>query len=147
MKFSTRTITASVFILAVLTASIMFFPSREGDSRWFTKAQIDLGSTLFLKKCALCHGNEAEATADWKKSDNNGNYPPPPLNGTAHAWHHSKLVLTSTIKEGGAKLGGLMPGFGNQLSDSDIEALIAYFQSKWPDHVYKKWAERFKVNN
>jgi thiol:disulfide interchange protein DsbC len=51
--------------------------------------------------------------------------------------------LKKTIQEGGAKLGGLMPPFEDKLSDKDIDAAIAYFQSKWPDDVYQKWADRF----
>ncbi len=31
------------------------------------------------------------------------------LNGTAHAWHHSIPQLARSIKEGGKKLGGVMP--------------------------------------
>jgi hypothetical protein len=72
----------------------------------------------------------------------NGNYPPPPLNGSGHAWHHSIPQLTRSIKEGGIKLGGVMPPFGDKLSDQDVLTLIAYFQSKWPDQVYKIWAQR-----
>lgn len=35
-----------------------------------------------------------------------------------------------------------MPAFDNKLSDQDVLALIAYFQSKWPDRVYSVWAEQ-----
>ena len=88
------------------------------------------------------HGANAEGTADWKKTDANGNYPPPPLNGSAHAWHHSIPQLARTIKEGGIKLGGVMPPFGDKLSDQDVLAVIAYFQSKWPDEIYTSWHNR-----
>lgn len=33
-----------------------------------------------------------------------------------------------------------MPGFADKLSDEEMNAVIAYFQSKWPDSVYQKWA-------
>ena len=36
-----------------------------------------------------------------------------------------------------------MPAFKDQLNDDQINALIAYFQSKWPDDLYHKWADRF----
>jgi hypothetical protein len=71
--------------------------------------------------------------------------PPPPLDGTSRAWHHDLKLLKKTIHEGGAKLGFLMPAFGEQLSDNEIDQLIAYFQSKWPNNTYRKWAELFKV--
>ncbi|MFT5598801.1 MAG: thiol:disulfide interchange protein DsbC, partial [Chitinophagales bacterium] len=47
--------------------------------------------------------------------------------------------------EGGAKLGGVMPTFEQKLTDSDIDQVIAYFQSKWPNDTYQKWADRFQV--
>ena len=120
--------------------SLVFASTVEAESRWYDQATIAQGATLFEQNCASCHGINAEATADWKKTDADGNYPPPPLNGSAHAWHHSKELLSRTILEGGAKFGGSMPGFAGKLTAQEIEAVIAYFQSKWPDPVYQKWA-------
>lgn len=110
--------------------------------RWYSAQQLASGEVLFKQNCASCHGQNAEGTADWKTPDANGNYPPPPLNGNAHAWHHSNELLKSTIQDGGVKLGGVMPGFSDQLSDEEIDSVIAYFQSKWPDDIYQKWASR-----
>jgi thiol:disulfide interchange protein DsbC len=113
--------------------------------RWFSDTQVKQGAVKFKQNCAVCHGQNAESTANWKQTDENGKYPPPPLDGTGHAWHHDLELLKKTIREGGAKLGGVMPAFGQQLSDNEIDQLIAYFQSKWPNDTYRKWAERFKV--
>jgi mono/diheme cytochrome c family protein len=110
--------------------------------RWYNQTIVDNANRLFQQNCAVCHGANAEGTSDWKKTDANGNYPPPPLNGSAHAWHHSIPGLARSIKEGGLKLGGVMPPFGDKLSDQDILALIAYFQSKWPGQVYDVWTEQ-----
>ena len=110
--------------------------------RWFNQDVADYGAELFQQNCAVCHGVNAEGTKEWKKTDANGNYPPPPLDGSAHAWHHSIPQLARSIKEGGIKLGGVMPAFGDKLSDQDVLAVIAYFQSKWPDEVYKVWHDR-----
>jgi thiol:disulfide interchange protein DsbC len=115
-------------------------------TRWYDQSAVDSGNAIFKQNCASCHGVNAEATPDWKKTDSNGKYPPPPLDGTAHAWHHSKELLKKTIQEGGAKLGGLMPAFEDKLSDKDLDAVIAYFQSKWSDDVYHKWAGRYVVS-
>ena len=110
--------------------------------RWFNQAVVEHGAQLFQQNCAVCHGANAEGTSDWKKTDANGNYPPPPLNGSAHAWHHSIPQLARSIKEGGIKLGGVMPPFAGKLSDQDVLAVIAYFQSKWPDEIYASWHDR-----
>ena len=121
-------------------------PVSAAESRWYNQADVDKGSSLFKQNCSSCHGVNAEGTLDWKKTDSNGKYPPPPLNGTAHAWHHSTELLKKTIQEGGIKLGGSMPPFKDKLSDEDMDAVIAYFQSKWPDDVYQKWAGRNSAN-
>jgi mono/diheme cytochrome c family protein len=110
--------------------------------RWFNQDVVDYGAELFQQNCAVCHGVNAEGTKEWKKTDANGNYPPPPLDGSAHAWHHSIPQLARSIKEGGIKLGGVMPAFGDKLSDQEVLAVIAFFQSKWPDEVYKVWHDR-----
>jgi len=118
-----------------------------GKDRWYSDEQVATGETLFRQNCAVCHGQNAEATPDWKKTDANGNYPPPPLNGTAHAWHHDMDLLRRTIREGGAKLGGQMPGFEGQINTEEIDSIIAFFQSKWPDDIYQRWAGRFETSD
>jgi len=115
--------------------------------RWYSPDQLAKGEQLFQQKCASCHGANAELTIDWKKTDANGKYPPPPLNGTAHAWHHPLQQLRETIQRGGIPLGGIMPAFRSELSDADIDAVISYFQSKWPEQTYRKWAARFETED
>ncbi len=113
------------------------------DQRWFTTEQVARGEKLFLEHCTACHGRNAEATPNWKQTDANGNYPPPPLDGTAHAWHHDLEILRRTIRQGGKPLGGQMPAFEDKLDAAAIDAVIAFFQSKWPDEIYQRWAGRF----
>jgi len=110
--------------------------------RWYDEAMVETGAQLFQQHCAVCHGANAEGTSDWKKTDADGNYPPPPLNGEAHAWHHSLPQLARSIKQGGARLGGVMPGFSGQVDDQQVIALIAWFQSKWPEEIYQIWHDR-----
>ena len=133
--------------LLIGTLIILSMTMTSAQSRWYDQATLHKGSTIFQNHCATCHKANAEGTLNWKKTDNQGNLPPPPLNGTAHAWHHDKDVLTNTIREGGAKLGGTMPAFKDKLSDSDIDAAIAYFQSKWPDKLYQNWENRNQGEN
>jgi thiol:disulfide interchange protein DsbC len=130
-----------IFILVLLLMTTS--NAHAGDSdRWFTEEQVKQGSALFQQYCASCHGQNAEATSNWKQPDSNGNYPPPPLNGTAHTWHHAKDSLKRTIVEGGVKIGGVMPAFGNKLTDPELDAVVAYFQSFWTNSIYKSWASR-----
>ncbi len=112
---------------------------------WFTPDQIAQGRTLFRQHCAACHGHNAESTADWKQRDAQGRYPPPPLNGSAHAWHHSLDTLRLSIREGGQKLGGWMPPFEHILDARQIDSIIAFFQSLWPEPTYAGWAKTYAV--
>jgi len=107
--------------------------------RWYTEAQVIAGEPLYQTYCAVCHAADGSATAEWRTPGPDGNYPPPPLNGTAHTWHHPLDVLDSTIVNGGAAFGGVMPGFGAALDREDRLAIIAWFQSLWTDDIYARW--------
>jgi len=108
--------------------------------RWYTHDQVTLGAKLFSENCAVCHGKEAEGTvSDWKQRMDNGSFPPPPLNGTAHAWHHPTSMLLQVINEGGGAYGGMMPAFSGILENSETLAVIAYFQNFWTDEIYGRW--------
>lgn len=107
--------------------------------RWYTASQVSAGEPLYQQYCAVCHAADGSATTEWRTTDENGNYPPPPLNGTAHTWHHSLEVLDQSIVNGGAEFGGVMPGFGAVLAEADRLAVIAWFQSLWTDDIYARW--------
>lgn len=110
--------------------------------RWYSQDEALAGRRLFAANCAACHGRNAVGTPDWRSPGDNGQYPPPPLNGSAHAWHHSYQVLQRVILEGGAPLGGSMPAWRGRLSTDEIRQVIAGFQSYWPNETYQAWLER-----
>lgn len=110
--------------------------------RWYSAEQVEQGGKLYQANCAVCHMADASGTADWKKPMADGNYPPPPLNGTAHAWHHPLNVLRRTVKLGGIPLGGTMPPFDDKLSTEQIDAIVAWIQTHWSDDIYAIWLER-----
>ena len=131
-------------IIAIVAAALQAgcTPSEEKvPGRWYTQAEVERGRVTFAAQCATCHGESAQGTRDWREPDATGNYPPPPLNGSAHAWHHPMPVLTRVIEKGGIPLGGVMPGFSDTLDRNEIRETIAFFQSFWPDETYKRWAE------
>ena len=109
--------------------------------RWYTDENVTRGAVVFAENCAVCHGANGEGTADWRTLTEDGRLPPPPLNGTAHTWHHPIRVLGSQIKFGTPGDMGTMPGFADKLSDQEIVDVIAWFQSLWPDPVYAQWRE------
>jgi mono/diheme cytochrome c family protein len=105
------------------------------------RAVLARGSELYQQHCASCHGTSAQGAPNWQKSGPDGKYPPPPLDGSAHAWHHPMVALKQTIQEGTQRLGGAMPAWKGKLSEADTDALIAWFQSTWPDEIYATWAD------
>jgi len=132
----------------LITASALFIAplhsvaEEASGLRWYTAEQVERGAEVYAQHCVGCHGARAAATAEWRKPDADGRYPPPPLNGIAHAWHHPLPVLRRTIQQGGARLGGRMPAFGDQLGTDEVDAVIAWFQSLWPSEIYAVWEQR-----
>ena len=108
---------------------------------------IPSGQELFKKYCSSCHGVEAvgqDASQPPGGWDDNNNRLAPALNGTGHAWHHPPSLLFQYIKEGSIDETSPMPAFGDQLNDDEIQSIIGYMQSLWPDEIMNKYIERFK---
>lgn len=117
------------------------------NQRWYTAAQVTLGADVFAQNCAECHGESAQGlVADWRQTLADGSFPPPPLNGTAHAWHHPRSVLLQVIDNGGSEFGGKMPGFATVLDDDEKLAVIAFFQDFWNDEIYAQWMQMGGTN-
>lgn len=112
------------------------------EPRWYTRKQVRAGAPLYQAHCATCHKENAEGTPDWRRRDAKGQLPPPPLNGTAHAWHHPMQILRTVVRRGGAPVGGSMPAFEDKLDAQQIDAILAWVQSHWNDDIYGHWRER-----
>ncbi len=120
--------------VAAMPAAAITAPVRVTDA-----TQLARGAKIYKADCAVCHGANAEGAPNWQRPGPDGKYPAPPLDGSGHAWHHSKAALKMTIREGTARLGGNMPAWKDKLSDDDIDAVIAWMQSVWPDEIYRAW--------
>jgi len=145
----------SPFLLVLSLAACGPSPDTESESadaasastRWYGAQQIALGESVFRQNCAVCHGEQAQGTvADWRSRLDDGSFPPPPLNGSAHAWHHPRSVLLQVINNGGIALGGQMPGFADILDEEEKLAAIAYFPTFWSDDIYADWQDMGGVN-
>jgi mono/diheme cytochrome c family protein len=128
-------------LLPLIVLAACAKPGTPVEGRWYTVEQVELGAPLYQAYCATCHASDGSATSEWRTPGADGNYPPPPLNGTAHTWHHPLDVLDDTIVNGGVQFGGVMPGFGEVLNKEDRAAVIAWFQSLWSDDIYARWQE------
>ena len=131
------------FLLLLSACSDEQVAKLDTSERWYSNADVQIGKKTFTNNCAVCHGEKAQGLVkDWKQTLADGSYPAPPLNGSAHAWHHPLKILLRTTQNGGIPLGGTMPGFKDKLSQSEQLTAIAYFQSLWSDKIYQAWLER-----
>lgn len=99
---------------------------------------IAAGRAVYEAQCAACHGAELKGQPDWRTPLPSGRLPAPPHDASGHTWHHPDDVLFRIVKEGTAAIVGGeyesdMPGFGGVLSDAEIEAVLAYIKSTWPE--------------
>lgn len=102
-------------------------------------ARIERGGRLYQAHCAACHGTAAQGATDWRRRGPDGRFPPPPLNGTGHAWHHPMAALREVINNGSPGGQGNMPAWKGKLSPGQVDDIIAWFQSRWPNEVWAAW--------
>jgi len=146
-QFPWRTLAGSCLVLSVLMAcdqqpSISASSTGLMPARQYDEKVLQAGKKIFAENCAQCHGQNAEGAPRWQKRNDDGTFPPPPLNGTGHAWHHSTQVLTDMILNGSKPGEGNMPAWKDKLSKEDVTAVIQWFQSLWPDPLYAAWYEQ-----
>lgn len=119
-------------------------PAREDDVASFKRtqdaAQVARGKQVYETHCLECHGEQGKGLAgDWRVRDADGMFPPPPLDDSAHAWHHPTAALLQTIREGSPPGMGKMPAWQGKLSEAEMQDVVAYIKSLWSDPVYELW--------
>lgn len=131
---------AAVLAAMVMTVSVVLmtgpynpFVASDGKA-----AQIAQGHALYGAHCARCHGKNLEGQPKWKTPLPSGRLPAPPHDKSGHTWHHSDEALAGITKLGlkpfaGDNYESDMPAFGAILSDQEIEAILAYIKSTWPE--------------
>jgi mono/diheme cytochrome c family protein len=107
--------------------------------RWYADDDVARGAPIYARHCAGCHGADASGAGDWRKRGPDGKFPPPPLDGSAHTWHHPIAALMQQIRYGAPGGSGNMPGFAATLSEEDVLHVIAWIQHHWRDEIYAAW--------
>ena len=106
-----------------------------------SKLMIARGKIAYENNCVSCHMINLAGAENWRGLDEDGHRKAPPLNGTGHTWHHDDKTLHSIIKYGLANLidgyEGKMMGFEENLSDKDIDSVLAYIKSYWSKDKYE----------
>ncbi len=102
--------------------------------------QVARGRAVYDAHCMTCHGPEGKGQpGDWRIRDAQGNYPPPPLDDSAHAWHHPTAVLLEAVRDGSPGGQGNMPAWKDKLTEEQMQDVVAYIKSLWSDPVYRLW--------
>ncbi|MBN8772970.1 MAG: cytochrome C [Thiobacillus sp. 63-78] len=103
-------------------------------------AQLARGKTVYEKHCLECHGDAGKGQpGDWRIREADGYFPPPPLDDSAHAWHHPTAALLEVIRDGSPQGQGKMPAWKDTLSEQEMQDVVAYIKSLWSDPVYRLW--------
>lgn len=120
--------------------------SGEKTPRQYNSEHANNGERLYNEHCSRCHGKNAQGAPNWHLRDKSGNFKPPPLDGTAHTWHHPTAQLIEIIQNGS----NAMPSFKLMLNAEEIGSIIHWLQTFWPDDLYQIWATRnaaYEKNN
>ncbi len=110
-------------------------------------AEITKGQEVFQQNCESCHGIKGigqDPKNPMGGLDSENQFVAPALNGTGHSWHHHPVFLFQQIKNRKINKSSPMPPFSSMLSDDEINAVIAYFKSLWPEDIQKQYYEQFK---
>lgn len=96
------------------------------------------GAAIYAEACASCHGADLEGQPDWRSPGPDGRLPAPPHDRTGHTWHHPDRVLLDIVQRGTAAVvgGGYesdMPGFADTYAEAEIQDVLAWIKSQWPD--------------
>lgn len=101
------------------------------------------GEALYGEFCASCHGANLEGQPDWRSPKPDGTYPAPPHSAEGHIWHHEDAMLMDYVRQGGAatlaemgvEFDSAMPAFGDVLADGEIDSILAFIASTWPEEI------------
>lgn len=84
-----------------------------------------LGQTLYVPSCAGCHGEQGEGHVSA--------VPAPPLDSSSALWQQTDQQIYDWIANGKLDGEAPMPAYGNQLTEEQIWAVVAYLQTLWSE--------------
>ena len=152
-SFRRLTYFAGFFIVTaiVVVVGVLAYTSFE---RRQHEAENSVGTVLYAENCASCHGSNLKGEAEWQIPNPEGILPAPPHNEDGHTWHHSDQILFNYIKLGGERalaqdgvvgFNSGMPAFEFILSGAEIDAVLDFIKSRWPEEIRKVQKDRTKT--
>lgn len=124
---------AALFVLALATAACAGGP---GDAE-----KIRAGSQIYSQSCAGCHGDAASGRGAVPEAASHG--------PQGHTWHHPDQQLIEIVLGRLDYPGRKMPSFEGQLTEGQVEAVLAYLKTNWTAdqrsfqaEVTRKWEDQ-----
>ncbi len=100
------------------------------------QSAVQRGAALYQANCASCHGANLEGETNWRRPTADGRRRAPPHDETGHTWHHPDKFLFDVTKFGVPERDGEppsnMPAYRDQLTDTEIVAVLSFIKSTWP---------------
>jgi len=121
---------AVVVVVAAVLVSLVVGQIKPSSGSLTASAQPAQGKELYDKNCAACHGPGGRGLPGWQ-------YQPraaPPLDSSAHAWHHEDAQLLAMILDKPAP-DSVMPAWRGVLTRENALDVIAYIKSLWTPYI------------
>lgn len=141
MKIRFSFITAAVAVALVASTA----QAQQQESHPFNPADpatVAQGKTIYLKRCASCHGKKLEGSVIKKRRSKKTYAIAPAHDATGHTAKHTHQELFDVTKNGrripeGQRFKTIMPGFGRVLSDDKIWAVLSYIEAQWSQETHE----------
>jgi mono/diheme cytochrome c family protein len=114
----------SVVVIVTMVGCTILEPDETGEG----DVELARGEDLYRANCMDCHGGATGGDITDV---------PPPHNAEGHTWHHGDCELVEMTRQGMPARPGspadtpAMPAFADELSEDDIEAILAYIRTWW----------------
>ena len=121
---------AVIAVVVAAFAGLMVGQIKPSSGSLTASAEPARGKQLYDQYCVACHGVEGRGQPGWQLQPRGA----PPLDSSAHAWHHEDAQLLTMILDKPAP-DSLMPAWRGVLSRDDALHIVAYMKSLWTPHI------------
>lgn len=121
---------AIVALIGAALAALIVGQIKPSSGSLTASAQPARGKELYDTYCATCHGTKGQGVPGWRYQAR----PAPPLDSSAHAWHHDDDQLLSMILDKPAP-DSVMPAWRGVLTREDALDVVAYIKSLWSPYI------------
>lgn len=130
-KVKKRGIVIAIIIVSLTLGCVSSTPESEKP----VPPPISKGEALYQKYCVSCHGEKGvgENPLNIYATDEYGVIAPP-LDESAHAWHHTDEALVEVILEGSSR-NPRMKSWKDVLTEEDARDLVGYIKSLWSPRI------------